>query len=123
MKHYILQEFQNLEYIIVLVRNLKYPKTVLDTSRPTELSTEDEKYPIIAMIQTEDIKQYVKKYQPYEKYNQALWANLGTVLPITPDLIGWIPRIYHQVANIKLPLAIHKVQDVYIWHQSYLKWL
>ena len=35
--------------------------TVLDTSRLPELSTEYEKYPIMAMIQNEEIKKYVKK--------------------------------------------------------------
>ena len=56
LKHYILREFQNPEYTIVLVRDLKYPTKVLDTLRPTALSTEDEKYPIMIIIQTEEIK-------------------------------------------------------------------
>ena len=67
MKQYTLQEFQNPEYIVFLVRYLKDPTSVLNTSRTTALSTEDEKYPIMLMIQTEEIKQYVKKYQPYGK--------------------------------------------------------
>ena len=33
---------------------------LLDTSRPTAPSTQDEKDPIVVMIQTEEIKQYIK---------------------------------------------------------------
>ena len=61
MKHYILEELNNHEEIIILVIELKYPTTVLKTSGPTSLSNEYEKDPIMVMIQTEDIKQYVKK--------------------------------------------------------------
>ena len=50
------------------------------------------------------------------KHNQALQANLGTVLPSTSEKIGGRTRIYHQVSNIKLPLAVHQGQDLYIWH-------
>ena len=56
MKHYILREFHNPEDIVILVRDLKDPTTVLNTSIPTALSSEDEKYPIMVMIQTEEIK-------------------------------------------------------------------
>ena len=59
MKQYTLREVQNPEYIIVLVRYLKEPTSVLNTSRTTALSTEDKKYPIMLMIQTEEIKKYV----------------------------------------------------------------
>ena len=41
MNQYILQELQNTEGIIILVINLKDPTTVLNTSIPTEISTED----------------------------------------------------------------------------------
>ena len=41
--------------------DLKYPATVINTSRPTALSAEDEKYPIMVIIQTEEIKKIVKK--------------------------------------------------------------
>ena len=67
LKQYILREFQNPEEIIVLVRDLKYPTTVLNTSRPTSLLSEDEKYPIMVIIQTEEIKIFLKKGQPYRK--------------------------------------------------------
>ena len=61
MKHYIQRVFQNPEDIIVLVRDLKDPTIVLNKSRPTALSEEDEKYRIMVMIQTEEIKKFVKK--------------------------------------------------------------
>ena len=53
LKQYTLIEFHNPEDIIVLVRDLKYPTIVLNTSRTTALPAEDEKYPIMVMIQTE----------------------------------------------------------------------
>ena len=53
---------------------------------------------------------------PMEKQNQALRANLGTVLPSTSEQIGGRPRIYHQVSDIQLPLAVHQVQDMCIWN-------
>ena len=43
----------NPEYIIVLVRDLKDLTTILNTSRPTEISTEEKKDLIMVMIQTE----------------------------------------------------------------------
>ena len=67
LKQYILRVFQNPEDIIVLVRDLKDPTIVFNTSRPTAMSAEDEKYRIMVMIQTEDIKPFVKKSQPYGK--------------------------------------------------------
>ena len=67
LKHYILRVFYNPGDIIVLVRYLKDTKIVFNTSRPTALSVEDEKHPIMVMIQTEEIKQFVKKCQPYGK--------------------------------------------------------
>ena len=60
IKQYILREFQIPEDIIILVRYVKEPITVLNTSKPTSLSTEYEKNLIMVMIQTEDIKKYVK---------------------------------------------------------------
>ena len=60
LKQYILQELQNPEDIIDLVLDLKDPMTVLDTSQLTALFTKYKKDPIIVMIQTEEIKQYVK---------------------------------------------------------------
>ena len=59
MKQYILQELHNLEDIIILFRDLKDPRATLNTTGPTSLSTEDKKYPIMVMIQTYEIKQYV----------------------------------------------------------------
>ena len=59
LKQYIQLEFRNTEDIIVLIRDLKYPTTVLNTSRPTALSTEDRKNLTMVMIQTEEIKQYL----------------------------------------------------------------
>ena len=53
LKDYILRIFENPEDIIVLVKYLKDPRIVLHTSRTTALSAEDEKYPIVVMIQTE----------------------------------------------------------------------
>ena len=67
LKQYILRLFHNPEDIIVLVIYLKDPTIVLNTSIPTALSAEDEKYPIMVMIQTEEIKQFFKKNQPYGK--------------------------------------------------------
>ena len=60
LKQYTLRVSHNPEYIIVQVRDLKDPKIVLNTSSPTLLSAEDKKYPIMVMIQTEEIKQFVK---------------------------------------------------------------
>ena len=57
------------------------------------------------------------------KNNQYLWANLVTVLPSTPERIGRRTMIYKTVSNIKLALAVHQVQDVYICHQPYFKWI
>ena len=65
-------------------------------------------------IQTEEIKQFVKKVNPTEKHNQALRAHLGKVIPSTSKRIGERTRIYHQVSIIKFPLDIHQCQDVYI---------
>ena len=59
MKQYALREFHNPEDISVLVRDVKDPITVLNKSRPTSLSTGDEKEPIISMIQTEYINKYL----------------------------------------------------------------
>ena len=52
LEQYILIKFQNHEDIIVLVIYLKDTTTVLNTSRPTSLSEEDNKYQIMLMIQT-----------------------------------------------------------------------
>ena len=52
--------FHNHEDIIVLVRDRKTPMTVLNTSIHSALSTQDQKDPIIVMIQTKKIEQYVK---------------------------------------------------------------
>ena len=52
MKQYILRVFQNPEDILVLVRYLKDPTIVLNTSRPKALPAEDEIDPIMVMIQT-----------------------------------------------------------------------
>ena len=57
------------------------------------------------MIQTEEIN-------PMAKNNQTLRGSLVTVLPSTPKRLGGIPRIYHQVANIQLPLAVRQGQYV-----------
>ena len=61
LKQYILRVFQKHEYIIVLVRYLKDPNFFLNASRPTALSAEEEKDPIMVMIHTEDIKKIFKK--------------------------------------------------------------
>ena len=53
LKQYILRELHNPEDIIVMVWDLKYLVTVLNTSRPTELSTKGKNDKIIVMIQTE----------------------------------------------------------------------
>ena len=69
LKQYILRVFQNPEDIIVLVRDLKDPTIVLNKSRPTALSSEDKKDGIMVMIQTEEIKQFVKN-------RSTLWQNI-----------------------------------------------
>ena len=61
LKQYVLQEFHNPKDIIVLVRDMKNPSTILNKSSPTALSTENGKYPIVVMIHMEQIKQYFKK--------------------------------------------------------------
>ena len=61
MRQYTLRELYNLEYIIVLFRDLKHPTTVLNTSITTDLSAEYKKDPTMVMTQTEDIKKFVKK--------------------------------------------------------------
>ena len=77
----------------------------------------------MVMIQTEDIKKYLKKVKSTAKHNQALRDNLGTVLPSTSERIGGRPIIYHQVSDIKFPLDVRQGQDVYIWNRPYIKWL
>ena len=67
LKKYILRVFQNPEDIIVLVVYLKDPTIVFNVSRPIALSAENDKDPIMVMIQTEEIKQFVKKVHPYGK--------------------------------------------------------
>ena len=115
LKQYILRVFHNPEDKIFLVRDIKYPTIVLNTSRPTALSVDDEKDSIMVVIQTEEIKQFVKKrFNPTEKLNKDLGANLVTVISSTSEQIGGRPRIYHQVSNIQLPLAVHQGQDLYI---------
>ena len=69
LKQYILRVFQNNEDVIVLVRYIKDHTIVFNTSRPTVLSEEDEKDLIMVMIQTEEIKQFVKK-------SSTLWQNI-----------------------------------------------
>ena len=61
LKQYIIRVLQNPEDIIVMVRYLKDPKIVLNTSIHTALSSEDEKDLIMVMIQTEDINHFFKK--------------------------------------------------------------
>ena len=69
----------------------------------------------MVMIQTEEIKQFVKKkVNPTEKYNQALRANLGALLTSNSERIVGRPIIYHQVSDMQLPLDVHQGQDVYI---------
>ena len=50
-----------------MVRDLKDPTTFLNKSIPRELSEEYEKDHIMVIIQTEEIDQFVKKVQPFEK--------------------------------------------------------
>ena len=59
---------------------MKYSMAVLDTSRYTELSTKDNKDPIMVMIQKKEIKQYVKKVYSTTEYHQYIWDNMGTAL-------------------------------------------
>ena len=81
------------------------------------LSVEDKKDQTMIIIQTEEINQFVtKNVNPTTKQNQYLWDDLGTVIPSTPEQIGGRPRIYHQVSDIQLLLAVHQVQDVYVWN-------
>ena len=61
LKQYILIVFHNPEDIIIMVIDLKDPIIVLNTSRPTALSAEDEKDPVMIMTQTKDIKKIFKK--------------------------------------------------------------
>ena len=66
------------------------------------ISTEDKKYLITLMIQTEDIKQYASEnIYTIEKHNQSIRIDLGTMLPITPERIGGRPIIYQTVSIIK----------------------
>ena len=123
LKQYILRVFHNPEDIIVLIRDLKYPTIGFNASRPTALSAEGEKEPIMVMIQTEEINKFVKKVNPTEKHNQDLWDNLRTLLPSNLERIGGRPIIYHHFLDIQLPLAVHQVQDVYICNLPYIKWL
>ena len=67
LKQYILRVFQNPEDIIVLVRYLKDPTIVLNIPRSTALSSEDEKDPIMVMIQTEEINQFFKRLSTQRK--------------------------------------------------------
>ena len=56
IKQYLLQEFYNPEDITILVRDIKYPITIIKTSEPTVLSIEDIKYPTIVTVQMDEIK-------------------------------------------------------------------
>ena len=100
LKQYILRELHNPEDITMLVRYLKDPTTVLNTSKETALLTEDEKYPIMVMIKNEEIKKQVTNINPTAKHNQYLCDTFGPVIPSTTERIGWRPIIYHQVTNI-----------------------
>ena len=51
---------------------------------------------------------------PRVKHNQALQDNLATVFPSNSDIVGGITIMYHQVANIHLPLSVQQGQYVYI---------
>ena len=82
LKQNILRVLQNPEYIIVLVRYLKDPTNVLNPSRPIALSEEDNKYPIMVMIQTEDIKQFVKKSSTLRQNKNKIYGlNWGQCSP------------------------------------------
>ena len=106
-----------------MVRDLKHPAKVLYTPILTEISNEDKKDPIMVMIQTENIKQYVLNINTTTKHNQALRVNLGTVLSITTDQIVSISKIYQTFTNIKLSLDFHQAQHFYIWYQPHSKWI
>ena len=58
-----------------------------------------------------------------ENNNQALRANIDTFIPSTLERILGIPRIYQTVANVKLHFSVHQVQDMYILHLPYFKFL
>ena len=59
---------------------MKYLMAVMDTSRYTELSTKDNKDPIMVMIQKKERKKYVKKVYSTTEYHQDIWDNMGTAL-------------------------------------------
>ena len=61
LKQYVIRELHNPEDIIVLVWYLKDPMIMLDTSITTELYILDDKDTLMFIIQTEEIKHYVKK--------------------------------------------------------------
>ena len=67
-----------------MVRDLKYPTIGFNASRPTALSAEDEKYPIMVFIQTEDIKQFVKKrstlWQSIINLYRLIWGQCSPAL-------------------------------------------
>ena len=67
LKQYILRVLQNPLDIIVLVRYLKDPIIVLNKPIHIAMSAEDKKDPIIVMIQTEEIKKFVKKMSTLQK--------------------------------------------------------
>ena len=54
------------------------------------------------------------------KHNQDIQDTSRTVLLSTSERIAGIPIIYHQVSNIKFPLAVHQGQDVYICNLPYI---
>ena len=51
LKQYVILYFQHPQSIIFLVWDVKPPMTVLDTSKSTAISTQDEKYTIMVIIQ------------------------------------------------------------------------
>ena len=81
MKQYMLQEFQNPENIIALRRDVKTSMMILNKSWPTALSTDDKKDPIMLMIQTEEINQYVKIICNVIEHYKTVWTDMGKFLP------------------------------------------
>ena len=79
---------------------MKDTMTVLDTSRTTSLSTKYDTDPIVVMIQTKEIKYYVKQFYATTEHHQFLWYNMGAVLYSTIERIGRRSILLNTVVNI-----------------------
>ena len=103
---------------------MKNPMIILNTSSLTLLSTEDVKYPIMVMIQTDYIKHYVKKgIRTATEHDKNICTDVGKVFPIHPNINRRRPRIHHTRTDIWLLVVIPKSKNVHIRDILHIKWI